>query len=137
MTKKFKPTLVEPVGINNYLGTSFRCFTKGDTLPFKFTFKNPDGSPIDVTGYQLWIYMSDKQAVPTTDPQTQNLVSVAIPITDAVNGVFSGTVTDTDTNTLPDGIAYAQAVYTNNAGESFIIDMAMLEVYPAVPFDVL
>lgn len=125
----FTPALREPVGINNYSGKAFRCFTKGDTIPFRFTFKDGAGAVLNVTGQTVWVHFSDKQAVPGgPDP----IVSVEIPLTDLATGVFSGNVSDTLTNTLPAGIIYAQALYVNAAGESITIDMCMLEVYPAV-----
>lgn len=125
----FTPTLFEPVGINNYTGKAFRCFTKGDTIPFRFTFKDGAGAVLNVTGYAVWVHFSDKQALPGGPVP---IVSVQIPLTDLATGVFSGNVSDTLTNTLPAGIIYAQALYVNATGASVIIDMCMLEVYPAV-----
>ena len=131
----FQPKLTEPQAINNYSGASFRCFTKGDTLPFKFTFSDGAGGVPDVTDYQVWIHMSDEQAVVGGDPQAQTLLSVEIPLTDLPTGVFEGTISDSETNSLPAGLVYAQALFTNATGQSYIIDMCILEVYPAVPFD--
>lgn len=133
----FTPQLFEAQGINNYSGKAFRCFTKGDTLPFRVSFKDADGNVPDVTDYEVWVYMSDQQAVDGVDPQTQNLLEVQIPMTDLAGGVFEGNVSDTQTNSLPPGLVYAQLVYVDATGTSFIIDMALLEVYPAVPFTVL
>lgn len=133
----FRPQLFTPQGINNYPGTMFKCFTKGNSIPFKFTFKNKLGEILDVTGYSVWVIFSDKQATAETTPEEQVLVSVQIPLTDLENGVFEGVVTDEQTNILPAGIVFAEAKYVNAAGDSFTIDMCMLEVYPAVSFDTL
>jgi hypothetical protein len=128
----FQPTLFEPQGINNYPGTTFRCFTKGDTLPFQFTLTDNAGAPIDISEYRLFVALSNMQIKTGQSLINQVLVEVEIPAVDVVNGVFAGTVPDSETISLPDGLGYAMARYVNGLGESFIIDMCMLEIYPSI-----
>ena len=131
-TPLFRPVLREPRALNNYPGVSFRCFTKGDTLAFKFTFKDQvSGDPIDVTGWTMTVAFSDKQYLKDCgQAQGATQIEVDIPINDAVNGIFQGEVATEKTELLKDGITYAVAYYEISGGERYILDMAMLEVYP-------
>ena len=140
MAKKpviFKPTLFTPTGLNNYPGTVFRCFTKGDTLPFSFSLENEDGSILDVTDYEVWIIMSDAVVGNNAIGENTNLLEVQIPLLDIPTGLFEGSISDTLTNSLPAGIVYAQAKYITTTGETHIIDMCILEVYPSVTYATL
>jgi hypothetical protein len=134
----FQPTLLEPQGINNYSGKTFRCFTKGDTLPFRFTFKDGDGLPLPgADAYDVYVEIANELAeTPVTD-QTQTAVVATMTCVDAVNMIFEGSVTDTQTLSLKAGMAYATAKYVTDIGVTHIIDMAMLEVYPGTSFTVL
>lgn len=135
-------TLRKPVGINNYTGDVFRCFTRGDTIPFKFTFRNSDGSPIDVTGWKVLI--SFGLSLSCNEPGCSDpalVIEVEIPVVDAENGVFAGEVNQTQTQNIPCGLIYASAKYTTEPigtppdeepGNTHIIDMCQLEVYPNV-----
>ena len=129
----FKPELYTPVGMNNYSGELFRCFTKGDTLPFKFTF--PAG--YDITDCQVWVVFSDVKAESPATELTQNLLEVQIPITDLPGGVFSGEVSDSETHGLPAGITYGQIKFISASGQTRIMDMCTLEVYPTLTFTTL
>jgi len=51
-TRACKVTLRKPIGINNFQGKSFRCFARGDTLPFYLEFRYTDGNPVDITGWR-------------------------------------------------------------------------------------
>jgi hypothetical protein len=133
----FKPTLSTPTGINNYSGEVFRCFTKGDTLPFRFNFKYEDGEPIDVTGYQVFVIFADYQAAGDVTEQSQTLLEVEIPLADLETALFEGDVADDETNGLPSGLVYAMAKYVTAEGASHIIDMCLLEVYPSLTFNTL
>ena len=130
----FKPQLFNPEGINNYSGELFRCFTRGDTLPFEFTFTDEDGAAVDITGWKVWIIISDKQATDDITVLDQTLIEVEIPQTDLGAGVHSGNLEDTDTDALNEGINYAMVKYVTAAGESHIMDMCILEVYPSATF---
>lgn len=128
----FAPELVVPVGINNYPGTVFKCFTRGTTLPFTFTLSK--AGVTDYTGWQVKVIISDILATDDKTAQDQTQIEVTIPLTDAEGGVFSGTVTDTETNTLKEGINVAEARFIDDTGQSFIIDMCKLEVYPSTTY---
>jgi hypothetical protein len=134
MAKKpivFKPELLTPVGINNFSGELFRCFTKGETLHFTFSFAQ-SGIPMDVTDWKVVIAFADKLSTDPGCDSDQNLLEVEIPLIDLANAKFDGDVLGDKTYSLPAGITYAMAKFTNADGASYIIDMAMLEVYPSV-----
>ena len=124
---EFKPQLFEPQGFNNYPGTIFRCFTAGDTLPFEFNFENSDGSVLDVTGWTVEISFS-------TELDSASGLSVNIPLIDVDTSLFYGEITDEETATLTPGINYGIASYTDAVGNTFIIDMCILEVYQNLDF---
>ncbi len=126
-------TLRTPVGINNYDGSSFRCFTRGDTLPFSFAFLDEDGEVVDVTDWHL--YVSFSSALNCSDPGCSGsglVVEVEIPVTDAVNGLFEGQINDEQTLSISCGLTYASIKYTNSNSHTHVIDMCQLEVYPNV-----
>ena len=142
--KQVKQLMRTPVGINNYSGDTFRCFTKGDDLSFEYNIKDGNGAPIDITNYDLTITISaalNDSILGCKDSIVNNHV-INIPITDAVNGIFAGSITGEQTAIMPAGIAYAVAKYTtapNDAdpyniipGKSHIIDMCQLEIYQNV-----
>ena len=129
----FKPELSTPIGYNGYSGKTFRCFTKGDTLPFKFTIKNSDGTiPATIATWTVWVAFSDTLVDADNPAASDDLLEVEIPLTDEATGVFSGNVSDTESNSLPDGLCFATAKYVDAAGATRIIDMAQLEVYPNI-----
>ena len=136
----FKPTLNTPQGVNNYSGAVFRCFTKGDTIPFRFTFTSGDAGVLDIEGWKVYIIMADilaaERGVCNGD---QNLIEVEIPLADLSTGVFEGEITGLQSQRLPSGLVYALAKYVTAPGGSIenpipgnthIIDMCTLEVYP-------
>lgn len=130
MAKKpliFQPDLTTPQGLNNYSGVTFRCFTIGDTLPFKFTFSNKDGSALDVTGWQV------KIAIASAFNALGGLL-VDIPLASLEDCIFEGDVRSIDTIVLTPGVNYALAKYIMADGKEHIIDMCMLEVYPNLNF---
>lgn len=128
---EFKPTLSTPRGINNYSGAVFRCFTKGDTLPFRFTLKSSDNVISDFTGYQVFVSYSDALNAERGECNgDQNLLEVEIPLVDAAGGVFEGEVLGLESQSLSAGITYGMVRFVTSTGVPFIIDMAALEVYP-------
>ena len=133
----FKPQLHVPEGINNYTGESFRCFTKGDTLPFRFEFINDDGGITDITGWSVTIVISDIQAIDGKVEGDQTRIEVDIPIDDIPTGVFLGDISDVETNSLNAGLNYAEIKFTKDTGEDHFIDMCILEVYPSATFTVV
>ena len=139
-----KPTLTTPEGINNYSGDVFRCFTKGDTLPFRFAFKELDGTPSDTSGWKVVVTFSSTISCDATGCNETNVtVEAEIPLVDADLSIFEGEVSDLKTQSLPCGIIYAMAKYVTAdvetpdgtvKGMSHIIDMCRLEVYPNLTF---
>lgn len=137
----FKPELTTPRGINNYTGALFRCFTKGETLPFRFTFKDTD-----VTDWKVYIAFADKLVTNSGCVDDQILLEVEIPLADVVAGVFEGEVTNLQTHSLPSGLVYAMAKFVQAPtgvdpdiipGLERIMDMCVLEVYPNITFPTL
>jgi len=122
----FKPELHAPQGLNNYPGTTFRCFTVGDTLPFEFIFNNEGAIP-DVTGWVVEVSFSKEL-------DSISGLKVSIPLISLAEATFAGEVTNTQTATLTPGINYANARYTDTIGNIYIIDMAILEVYENLDF---
>ena len=150
MAKKpitFSPVLLAPVGINNYSGKVFRCFTRGDTLPFKFTIKNEDGVvPPDIADWKVVIVMADSEIPDSGCNGDQQVIEVEIPLINEAEGVFEGHVKNFRTQDLPAGLIYALAKYITAPGgtvedpipgSTFIMDMCQLEVYPNLTFPTL
>lgn len=137
-----RQTLKTPEGINNYSGAIFRCFTKGDTLPFKFTFRGADGKLLETSGWKVTIILSSGIFCDADGCNDSSVsVEVDIPPSSFEQGVFEGAVSDIKTQSLPCGIIYALAQYTTGVsgtdknpidGETHIIDMCRLEVYPNI-----
>jgi hypothetical protein len=142
MAKKsvtFTPQLFEPVGINNFSGEVFKCFTKGDTLPFRFTLKNKDGSDLDITDWTAFVVITDLAAKEGVAVEDQNLIEIEIPLVTQTDkgGIFEGEISDSETNGLTAGLNKAQAKYVTDAGATHYIDMCILEVYPNLTTTVL
>ena len=143
-TRACKVKLRKPIGINNFPGTSFRCFARGDSLPFYLEFKYTDGTPVDLTGWKCFVAFSKTLSCERPGCSDSALVlEVNIPVYDAENGVFAGNVTNDHTKNIPCGLVYATIKYvtapydisipeTENEGMSFILDMCQLEVFASV-----
>jgi hypothetical protein len=144
MSKKpvvFKPTLHSPQGINNFSGKAFRCFTKGETLGFRFTLKTPDGVPADIADWKVYIVMANEFVKDSGCTDDQQSIEIEIPLVDAALGIFEGEVTNFDTQDLPAGLNHALAKFitapdliAGTPGNTYIIDMCTLEVYPNLTF---
>jgi len=126
-------TLRSPVGINNYDGASFKCFTRGDTLPFAFVIQNESGEPIDVTDWHMYVSFSTSLNCDNPGCSGSSLVvEVEIPVSDALAGEFSGEVSDNYTLSMSCGLTYASIKYIDADGKTHLVDMCQLEVYPNV-----
>lgn len=128
-----KVILRSPIGINNYNGKYFRCFTRGDTLPFGLTFVHEDGEPVDVTDWR--VYVSFSPILNCSDPGCVGsglVVEVEIPIHDPEKAIFIGDVSDEYTLAIPCGLTYASIKYVDNNDKTHILDMCRLEVFPNV-----
>ena len=106
----------------------FDDFTKGTTLQFTLNFFENDGvTPLDVTDWEVWLAFSKKKDCNAPELEIQ------IPLINALGGIFSGDITDTETFTLDgDKKYYASAKYIRNDGASFVFDKAKLKVYNCV-----
>jgi len=139
-----KVKLRKPIGINNFEGKSFRCFARGDTLPFYFEFTLVDGTPVDITGWKCFVAFSTNLSCERPGCSDSALVlEVEIPVYDAAAGVFAGNVTNDHTKNIPCGLVYATIKYVTpphdvgipeleQKGLSYILDMCQLEVYASV-----
>ncbi|RLB79048.1 MAG: hypothetical protein DRH06_00065 [Deltaproteobacteria bacterium] len=137
-----KPILAKPIGINNFPGTAFRCFARGDTLPYNVQFTYDNGDPVDVTGWKCYIAFAT--ALSCDKPGcavVASVLEVELPVYDAENGIFMGNVTNEHTRSIPCGLIYASLKYVtagydpldeDEEGLSYILDMCQLEVYPSV-----
>lgn len=117
-------------GINGYTGDVFPDdVTRGNTIPFTFTFKDAAGDPIDISDWKMYVTFN-----PELDSDAAGgAVEAEIPITDAAGGVFSGEVPDETTFALPAGDIYICASYVKGpAGKHHIVDMAKKKVLEGV-----
>ena len=111
-TRACKVTLRKPIGINNFQGKSFRCFARGDTLPFYLEFRYTDGNPVDITGWRCIVAFTNSLSCSRPGCGDSSLVlEVDIPIHDAENGIFAGNVTNEHTKDIPCGLVYATIKY--------------------------
>lgn len=117
-------------GLNGYEGNTFDDITRGNTIPFTFTFKDAAGDPIDVTGWKF--YISYNNNLDSGIGGSGSYAEAEIPITDAAGGVFSGSVPDSETYALTAGSCYACASYVKDTGEHIIVDMAKIKVLEGV-----
>ena len=69
---------------------------RGDTKPYKLVFKNPDGDPVDVSGYKVMFTAK----ADTGDADNAAKISKTITVTDGTSGevelVLSASDTDID-----------------------------------------
>jgi len=85
-------------------------YTRGDTDPFKFTLKDKDESPVDITGWSfLFTVNKNENPINTADQQFQ-LVGV---IDSGIEGKFSFRPTATDTDIVGFFFYDVQRVDTN------------------------
>ncbi len=110
----------------NILGALFPNgnVVRGNTYPVTITLKK-DSLPVDITGYQM--YLSFDQALTCDDLQPPYLEK-EIPIANPSEGIFSGSISDDDTFSLPNGYIYISVKYIDNAGQAFIVDMVKAKV---------
>jgi len=137
-----KSIMKTPVGINNFSGDVFRCFTKGETLPFKFTFRNQDKSIMDTAGWEVIVTFTSVIECNSTmicgeEHNTDKItVEHSIPASMFEGGIFLGNFPGKKTERLPCGLVFASARYVvapeegQTHGNSYMIDMCQLEVYP-------
>jgi hypothetical protein len=72
---------------------------RGISLSLPFTYKAPDGTPIDLTGKEV-VFKLKLDGVIHTYTSTPNTYGSVVTITDAVNGEFLVLVTDEETTTF-------------------------------------
>ena len=121
MIKYTKPELLTPIGINNFTGEYFKCFTQGDTVPFSFTVADTDLTDCVIT-------VSFKKDIENNNTAANNYeLSISEPATGRVNTELSSNYTAE----LEAGINYAVLYYTKN-NKNYIIDMCVLEVYQGI-----
>lgn len=123
----FRPKLYVPQGLNNHSGAAFRCFSVGETLPFRFTFNSKEDPDLDVSAWQAKVVISSK-------PDAFVGIEANIPLVNATDRIFEGAIDSALTKTLTPGIHYAVAKFLDNDGSAYPIDMCILEVYPNPAF---
>ena len=117
-------------GLDGHAGTSFVEFTRGETVPFTFQFMESDEvTPIDVTGYT--IYIAYALSVDCDDLVLPELEVTILP-TDALAGIMSGEMTDTESFGLASGNIYVSARYVKADGRTYVIDKAMHQIYNCI-----
>jgi hypothetical protein len=121
-------------GISGYSGEILdylfknQVIVRGNTIPITL-IKKTDGVADPITGYEMW--MTFASAV-DCDLGDTILIESQIPIADALNGVFSGYITDDETHGLTVSTVYVSIKYIDPDGQSFIFDMGKYKVKPCV-----
>lgn len=97
---------------------SFDIFVcQGDELPWTFTLKGSDGSPIDITGYVFTLDV-DELEHPAT-PSVTDVFALTGTVTDAVNGVVQFALDSLEAETAV-GRYYYKLHVTNVDGQDYI-----------------
>jgi hypothetical protein len=98
---------------------------RGDTIPFDFTFTQPDDTPLDISNMTLTFTMKE-------DPTDTDVVlqeSVVFPHnTESTNGKGSLTVPSTSTDTLEPDMSYYYDFQLVNVDEVFTIGAGKIKV---------
>lgn len=100
-------------------------FVEDDMLGISFAYQNPDGTPINITGYTLVLEVKK----PTGDVLTKTAT-----ITDAVNGLAVFSLASTDLNFPGPGpgptLCDAQVKVTDNSGNTWRQRGFGIRLYP-------
>jgi len=108
---------------------------KSDTRPVT-VYMGADGSTLDddglptpredITGWLLYVAFYSGETCAAVDLILESIISPQ----DAVNGIFSGDISDDETFSLPIGEIYVSIFTINNSGQKEIFDMAQIEITP-------
>ncbi len=75
-------------------------FYRGDTKVFNFTFADSTGTPIDISGYKLWVTM--KSSITDLDDAASIQKVITFPAdADSVAGIGSITLSSVETSVTP------------------------------------
>ncbi len=114
------------IGLDGHTGRLFSTFTRGETLPFSFQILEEDEvTPINITGWRM--YVAFNPVLNCADSPAPALEAVLLP-QDAINGIFSGEISDDETFSLPAGAIYGEIRIVDNIGRAFVVDKAQLTV---------
>lgn len=101
-------------------------FPRGTTIPLTFTFKDPDGNPVDVTNCKVYFLLSlNEDGTPVA---IESVMSAA----DPVNGVIYGEMSDSETLALTANKYYYSLKFIDAAGRAFVFDQGKVKVFEAV-----
>jgi len=114
-------------GIDGYNGDMFKQFTRGDTLPFKFSFvdSSNNNTPIDVTGWKIYITFSDKLSC---EASTNSIEAVIEPTINPTDGILEGYVEDSMTFSLIAGTVYGSVRVIKDDNRTYILDKAKIKL---------
>ena len=112
-------------GINGFTGL-IGSFPRGTTVPLVFTLVDGAGAAIDVTDAYIYLKISTAEAGAPGDTE------VTISPSDAVGGVFTGEITDTDSLALTAGTKYYDLKYLASDGKIYTFDQGKIAVYSTV-----
>ena len=121
--------------VNTLTANGSGYIAKSDTRPITFyqgaegSVLDADGLPIpreDITGWLLYIAFYSGETCAAIDL----VLEVVISPQDALEGIFSGNISDDDTFLLPVGEIYVSMFTINAAGQKQIQDMAQIEITP-------
>lgn len=113
-------------GLNNFPGF-LTDIVQGSTKDFVISIRK-DGAPVDITGSKFYLTIDTDRDISTT-PLLEIIID---PPTDPVNGKTTGTISDSDTLSLPVGTVYYSVRYINPAGKAYVIDLGKIKVLAGV-----
>lgn len=113
-------------GINNYTGF-LSDIVQGDTRDFRIEV-TLSGSAVDITGSTFYLTFDTDKDISTT-PELEIIIT---DLSDPVNGITVGTVSDEQTAALPVGVLYYSLRYVTNAGKTYILDMGKIRCKPGI-----
>lgn len=93
-------------------------FYRGDARLVKMSFKKKDGTPIDITGWKVYLTMKASLADADEDAALQKIQIVH---TDAVNGLTEILINSEESAALQPRIYYCDVQLTDTVGNNFTV----------------
>lgn len=93
-------------------------FYRGDARLIKMSFKKKDGTPIDITGWKVYLTM---KANPLADDASADLQKVQVGHTDAVNGQTEIHISSAESSLLAPRTYYCDIQLTDTDDNNFTV----------------